>query len=132
MVHLLTHKSYAFPLIKAFISLIQTQFQVAIKISRTDNAFELGSSTEGVAYFHSKGIIHQKSTPYTPQQNGIVKRKHKHILETARALYFQSGLGIAYWAECVKTVVHLINRIPSKVLHNKSPFEVLHNKPPNL
>lgn len=61
-----------------------------------------------------------------------MERKYKHILETARALYVLSGIGIAYWSECVKTVVHLINRIPSKVLQNKSPFEALYHKPPNL
>lgn len=44
--------------------------------------------------------------------NGLVKRKQKHILDTARALYFQSGIGVQFWGQCTKTVVHLINRMP--------------------
>ncbi|KAI3724235.1 hypothetical protein L2E82_36006 [Cichorium intybus] len=75
---------------------------------------------EGVEYYSSQGIVHQKFTPYTPQQNGIVERKHKHILEAACAFYFQAGLSPLYWGECVKTAMFLINRMPTEVLKFKS------------
>lgn len=65
-IHLLNHKSYAFTLIKALISLIKTQFDANIKSIRIDNAFELGSSNEGIDFFQEKGIIHQRSTPHNP------------------------------------------------------------------
>ena len=78
------------------------------------------------------GIIHQTSTSYTPQQNGLVERKHRHILEVSRALYFQSGIGSSYWGECAKTAVHIINRIPSTVLKDISPFEALYKQKPDF
>ena len=56
---------------------------------RSDNAPELcqGLMRE---LFLSKSIIHQTSCSHSPQQNGVVERKHRHLLEIARSLYLQS------------------------------------------
>jgi len=74
-----------------------TQFNAKVKTIRSDNALELGLNREAVAHFLPKGIIHQTSCVATPQQNGVVERKHKHLLETSRALLFHSGLPLKYW-----------------------------------
>ncbi|KAL0416375.1 UNVERIFIED_CONTAM: Retrovirus-related Pol polyprotein from transposon RE2 [Sesamum latifolium] len=79
----------------------------------------------------SRGIVHQTTCSYTPQQNGIVEWKHKHILDMARALLFQSGLPKRFWGESVLTATYLINRLPTPLLNWKSPFEVLYRKPPD-
>lgn len=94
--HLLSTKSNVFTLLKSFIFLVQNQFHSSIQTLRSDNAFELGSSTEVVSFFSAQGILHQTSCPHTPQQNGVVERKHKHLLETARSLLFQSKLPVKY------------------------------------
>ena len=73
----------------------------------------------------SKGILHQTSCVETPQQNGIVERKHKHLLKTSRALLFHSGLPMKYWGECVLIATYLIKRFSSKVLKGLSPFYLL-------
>ena len=85
--HLLSCKSNAFHILKAFILMVENQFNTTVKTIRSDNGLEF-TSNETTLFFQSKGIIHQKSCPYTPQQNGVVERKHKYILETARALLF--------------------------------------------
>lgn len=59
-----------------------------------------------------------------------MERKHKHLLETSKALLFQSNLLIKYWGDCVLSATYLINRLPSSVLHNLSPYEKLHGVPP--
>lgn len=83
--------------------MIETQFQIRLKTIRTDNAFELVSSLELRSFFAKKGIIHQTICPHTPQQNGVVERKHKNLLETSRSLLFQSKLLIRFWGDCVLT-----------------------------
>ncbi|XP_075074719.1 uncharacterized protein LOC142162284 [Nicotiana tabacum] len=72
------------------------QFNVKVRMIRSDNALELGKGTQEVAFLASEGILHQLSCVATPQQNGIVERKHKHLLEIARGLMFQSKLHMSY------------------------------------
>lgn len=67
----------------------------------------------------------------TPQQNGLVERKHQYLLQVARSLLFQSGLALKYWNFCGQTAAYLINRLSSFILHNKTPFEMLHRKLPD-
>jgi len=112
-------------LIKAFVEMALTQFGAKVKTVRSDNAIELGLSKENSEFFLSKGVIHQISCIGTPQQNGVVERKHRHLLETSRALLFHSGLPMKYWAECVLTTTYLINRFPSKVLKGLSLNQLL-------
>lgn len=70
-------------------------------------------------------MLHQRSCPYTPQQNARVERKHRNVLKMARALRFQSGLSLSFWGDCVLTAVYIINRIPSAALNFKVPYEEL-------
>ena len=76
------------------------------------------------------GVIHQTSCVGTPQQNGRVERKHRHILNVSRSLLFQAGLPVKFWSEAVMTAAHVINRTPTKVLQNRSLYELLHGTKP--
>ncbi|XP_019244321.1 PREDICTED: uncharacterized protein LOC109224189 [Nicotiana attenuata] len=123
-------KSNAFPMLKCFLSMVERQFNVKVKMIRSDNALELGKGSLEADFLASEGIIHQLSCVATPQQNGIVERKHRHLLEVARGLMFQSSLPISCWGESILTATHIINRLPSKVLNGKTPFEVLFKQKP--
>ncbi|XP_075108915.1 uncharacterized protein LOC142180748 [Nicotiana tabacum] len=129
--YLLSTKSNAFTVLKQFLAMVKRQFDRKVKVIRSDNALELGGSMESSFFLASKGIIYQTSCVYSPQQNGIVERKHMHLLETCRALLFQSKLPISYWEECLLTATYLINRFPSKVLKFKTPYELLFGMPPS-
>lgn len=79
-------KSDALVIVPRFFQLIETQFGKTIKRFRSDNAPELSF----VEFFHSKGVLHQFSCVGRPEQNSVVERKHQHLLNVARSLYFQS------------------------------------------
>lgn len=72
--------------------MVERQFNIKVKIIRSDNAKELGSSLSHSDFLATHGIIDQTTCVGTPQQNEVVERKHKHLLETCRALLFPTCL----------------------------------------
>ncbi|GKA82392.1 RNA-directed DNA polymerase, eukaryota, reverse transcriptase zinc-binding domain protein [Tanacetum coccineum] len=83
--YLVHAKSQIPALISSFLAYIETHFQAKPKFIRSDNGTEIVNS-ECSALCQLKGILHQKSMAYTPQQNGVVERKHRHLLDTARSI----------------------------------------------
>jgi len=108
--------------VQNFITLIENQHYITPKTIRTDNGPEFNL----IAFYASKGILHQKSCVETPQQNAKVERKHQHILNVGRALLFQSILPKSYWSYDVLHVVFLT----TPLLQNKSPFQMLYDDIP--
>ena len=126
-VYLLKTKDEVPHIIKQFFAMIHRQHNKQIKVLRSDN----GTEFRGLkSYFQEKGVLHQTSIRYTPQQNGRVERKHRHILNVARALRFQANLPLKFWGECILTAAYLINRTPSALLDGKTPYEVLFDAKP--
>ena len=84
--------------------MIKTQFDSHVKIMRSDNDTEF-FNTQCRDLFHYLVILHQSNYPHTPQQNGVVERKHRHILNIARAIRFQAHPPIRFWGYCIKAAV---------------------------
>ncbi|KAK2388029.1 putative mitochondrial protein [Trifolium repens] len=127
-IYLMKLKSEASTHIKSFHAMVKTQFNTNIKCIRTNNGTEFLLKD----FYNENGILHQCSCVATPQQNGIVERKHQHILGTARALLFQSNLPKIFWAHAVAHAVHIINRLPTPFLSQKSPYQMLYDVLPDL
>ena len=87
--------SELFSIFQSFCAEIQTQFGVSVRHLRSDNAPEYMSS-QFQQYIQSCGIIHQRSCPYTSQQNGVAERKDRHLIETARTLLLQSHVPLRF------------------------------------
>ncbi|KAI0501901.1 hypothetical protein KFK09_016846 [Dendrobium nobile] len=110
-----------------FIKLIENQTNHKVKTIRTDGGGEY-MHHQLQQYFTSKGIQHQVSCAYTPEQNGVSERKHRHILEMARTMLQTASIPHHFWHEAVTTVVYLINRLPSHTIKCKSPIQLMFNK----
>ena len=78
-------KMEVFQMFMTFVAMVDKQFGQHITIVQSDNGTEFNCLCE---FFHTTGIIFQTSCVGTPQQNGKVERKHKHILSVGRALRF--------------------------------------------
>jgi transposase InsO family protein len=102
-IHFLNFKSETQGIIQSFFSWVQTQFNLPIKSLHADNGSEFLSLQ---SFFQNKGTYFQHSCPYTPQQNGIVERKHRHLLNVGRTLRFQANIPLCFWGEVYK--LHVI------------------------
>ena len=73
-----------------------------VKTLRSDNGTEFKNS-KMEEFCKYKGIEQQFSAPGTPQQNGVVERKNRTLIEAGRTLLEEAKLPIYLWAKAVNT-----------------------------
>ncbi|KAH9753250.1 Integrase catalytic domain-containing protein [Citrus sinensis] len=78
------------------------------------------------------GIEHQFSSPRTPQLNGVVERKNRHIQKMARTMLNENSLSKYFWAEAVNTACYVLNRVLIRPNLNKTPYELWKDRKPNI
>jgi transposase InsO family protein len=59
----------------------------------------------------TEGIKHEFSSPYTSQQNGVVERKNRTLLDMARTMLDEYKTPDQFWAEAINTACYSINRL---------------------
>ena len=118
------NRAKLFSIFQKFYAEIQTQFNVSIRVLRSDNAHEY-FSTPFTSFMSQHGILHQSSCTHTPQQNRVVERKNRHLVETAHTLLLHSHVPFRFWGDVVLTTCYLINHMPSSVLHDRIPHSLL-------
>jgi hypothetical protein len=128
-IYLLQHRSKLPQIYQNFHQMVQTQFSRTIKIFRSD-AMEYNEKSFQI-FLKQNGTLSHRSCPYTSQQNGRAERKHRHILDTVRALLISASLPERFWGEAALTAVYTINRVPSPTIHNQTPYERLYGSTPN-
>ena len=57
------------------------------------------------SYLQQMGIRREFSCRYTPEQNGVTKRKNRSVVDAAWAMLEEKSLPKFYWAETVRTAV---------------------------
>lgn len=96
------------------LSLLFNRFSISLNFNLNSKSrqFELIMvlNSQWKIFFLSKGVIHQRSCVDTPQQNGVVECKHRHILKIARTFRFQAHLPIQFGV-----IVFLLSYISSIV-----------------
>jgi hypothetical protein len=88
------------------------------------------SQIEG--FLEDEGIKHEFSSPYTPQQNGVVDRKNRTLLDVARTMLDEYKTSDRFWAEAINTTCYTINRIYLHRILKKTSYELLTGKKPNV
>nr|GEX95671.1 retrovirus-related Pol polyprotein from transposon TNT 1-94 [Tanacetum cinerariifolium] len=77
-------------------------------------------------------IFHQKSVLRTPQQNDVIERWNRTLVEAARTMLIFSKALMFLWAEAVATTSYTKNRSLIHTRYNKTLYELVHAKKPDL
>nr|GEW76074.1 uncharacterized mitochondrial protein AtMg00810-like [Tanacetum cinerariifolium] len=83
-------------------------------------------------FYESVGITHNTSVPRTPQQNGVVKRQNRTLIEAARTMLIFAKAPMFLWAKAIATACYTLNRSLVHTLHGKTYYELLKGKKPNV
>jgi len=78
----------------------------------------------------SNGTIHQTSCIDIPHQNGVVERKHCHLVENARSFLLFVYVPSVFYEEAILTSTYVVNRIRTSHNFGLSPFENLYGHAP--
>nr|GEU57373.1 putative ribonuclease H-like domain-containing protein [Tanacetum cinerariifolium] len=130
-VFFLATKDEPSPILKTFITGIENQLSLKVKIIRSDNGTEFKNQDLN-QFCGMKGIKREFSVPRTPQQNGIAEGKNRILIEAARTMLADLLLSIPFWAEAVNTACYVQNRVLVTKPHNKTPYELLLGRTPSI
>ncbi|KAL2345957.1 hypothetical protein Fmac_007242 [Flemingia macrophylla] len=130
-IYFMKNKTEVASIFYKFKAWVENQSGRKLQILRSDNGTEY-TSDKFSKFCEDAGIEHQLTAPYTLQQNGVVERKNRTVLEMARCLLHDKDLPKKFWAEAASTSVFLLNRLPTKALSKSTPFEAWYGFKPKL
>ncbi|KAD6119425.1 hypothetical protein E3N88_10696 [Mikania micrantha] len=124
-------KDEVFSTFKKFKQLVEVECGRKLKMLRTDRGGEF-TSKEFNDYCEKEGIRRQLTAPYTPQQNGVVERRNRTLLETTRSILKSMKVPQNMWGEAVRHSTYVLNRVPTLSLKDQTPYEAIHGRKPVL
>lgn len=128
-VYFMKTKDETFSRIKQYVEKVKNQLGEKPKILRSDRGREYYNK-DVLDYLSSEGINFQCTVGYAPQQNGVSERKNRTLMEGARTLLVDARLGKHFWAEAVRHLNYVFNRLLPNG-YEKTPFEMFYGRNPS-
>ncbi|GJZ52732.1 retrovirus-related pol polyprotein from transposon TNT 1-94 [Tanacetum coccineum] len=114
-----------------FLTLVQRGLHAQVTTVRTDKGTEFLNKTLH-AYFAKEGIRHETSTARTPEQNGVVERRNRTLVEAARTMLSAAKVPLFFWAEAIATSCFTQNRSLVIPRHEKTPYHIINARKPSV
>ena len=115
----MAYKAEALNSFKKFKVMAEAEIKGKLRSARSDRGGEF-MSKEFKQYCEENGILRQLTTPHTPQQNGVVERRNRTVMELMRSMLKGKKLPLELWEEAITTCVHVLNRSATKSLRGKT------------
>nr|GEW92015.1 hypothetical protein [Tanacetum cinerariifolium] len=125
--HFLRSKDETPEVLIDFLRLVQRGLQAQVRVVQTDKGTEFFNQTLH-AYFAAEGIQHQTSVARTPEQNGIVERRNRTLVEAARTMISAAKVPLFFWAEAIATACFTQNRSLVIPHHEKTSYHIINDQ----
>ncbi|GJU83975.1 retrotransposon protein, putative, ty1-copia subclass [Tanacetum coccineum] len=112
-VYLLKHKHEVFEIFKVFKNEVKSQPGKTIKALRSYRGGEY-ISQEFKDYLKACGIVQQRTTPYTPQHNGVSKRRNRTLLDMVRSMMNLTTMPLSFWDYALESAIRILNMVLTK------------------
>src|SRR5258705_5116076 len=112
--------------------MVENQTSYVIQLFRSNGGGEYANN-QLTAYFSQKGIVHEFTSPYAHEYNGVPERFNRTLQNMVRPwLADFNGLHKRFWAEAYAAAVYTKNRLPDSSLQDITPFEAFYRKKPSI
>ena len=127
-------KKEVFSLFRAYKTWAENALSAAghrIKRVRMDGGGEY-ASTVFTRWLDQQGVEIERTTPYTPSQNGVAERVNRTLANLTRSMMIAAQLPHKYWVEAAQAAVYIRNRSPTSAVPGMTPYEAFHGTQPTL
>nr|GFB37533.1 retrovirus-related Pol polyprotein from transposon TNT 1-94 [Tanacetum cinerariifolium] len=129
--HFLRSKDETPEVLIDFLRLVQRGLQAQVRVVRTDKGTEFMNQTLHT-YFAAEGIQHQTSVARRPEQNGVVERRNRTLVEAARTMLSAAKVPLFFWAEAIATACFTQNRSLVIPRHEETPYHIINERKPSV
>ncbi|GBE78927.1 predicted protein [Sparassis crispa] len=131
VVLLLKAKSEAFDAFKQYKAYAENLLEAKIKAVQDDKGGEYMSNAF-IQFTQEAGIERRHTTRNRPQQNGVAERANRTMDNDITAMLAESKLPPSFWGECIASMVHVWNRLPTAVVKGATPYELWYKRKPDV
>ncbi|CAI6002160.1 unnamed protein product [Closterium sp. NIES-65] len=127
-----TKKSDTLPVFVQWHAVAERQTKSSVLMLRSDRGGEfLGK--QFTDFVNGKGIVHDLTCPYTPQQNGMAEREMRTVVESVRTMLLHMGVQHHWWHLALRQAVWVRNCLERSALPpGTTPYQLLTGKKPDL
>jgi transposase InsO family protein len=110
---------------------VENQIGKKIKVLRSNNGGEY-TSNDFKDFCKEAGIKRELKVSYNPQQNGVVERKNRSIIGSARAMIHDQDIPMFLWEEACNMTIYVHNKSPHRILGDKTLKEAFTGVKPEI
>jgi len=124
-------KDDSYDVFSKFCIQVQSEKELRILKVKSDHGGEFENEQFEI-FYEKHGIVHEFSSPRTPQQNGVVERNNRSLQEMARTMIHENNLAKRFWVEALNTTCYVQNMIYIRPMLDKTVYELFKCRKPNI